>query len=105
MCGYVSFAAYVRGILAESTSRAIGLKYGDEVVQKLRVGDGIGRPIQYPYERVECDAQLIDVMFSIVCLTAPGDFLPVAVPRLWWLAIHAVVSRVVLGHYVSLNKE
>src|SRR3546814_18913848 len=78
MCGYVSFAAYVRGILAESTSRAIGIKYGDEAVKKMRVGDGIGLPIQYPYERVECEEHLIDAMSCILCPTEHGDFLPVA---------------------------
>src|SRR3546814_8772713 len=44
-------------------------------------------------------------MFCILCPTAHGDFLPVAVPRLWVLAIKDVESRVVLGHYLSLNKE
>src|SRR3546814_13346867 len=43
MCGYVSLAAYVRSILADSTSLAVRIKYGEEAVKKMRVGDGSDR--------------------------------------------------------------
>src|SRR3546814_14199617 len=44
-------------------------------------------------------------MFCILIQTTHGDIMPVIVPRLWVLVIQDVVSRVVLGYYLSFNKE
>src|SRR3546814_11686316 len=52
-----------------------------------------------------CDAHRIDAMFCILIQTTHGDIMPVIVPRLWVLVIQDVVSRVVLGYYLSFNKE
>lgn len=103
--GYASLAAYVKKILSESSARAISIKYGDDALKKMRVGDGSQRPINFPYERVECDAHHIDALFCILLTDTQGDVFPLVIPRLWVLVIKEVISRVILGYYLSLNKE
>ncbi len=103
--GYASLVTYANKILSESTSRAVAIRYGDDAAKKLRVGSGTLRPINFPYERVECDAHHIDALFCILLTNTNGDVFPLVVPRLWLLVIKDVISRVILGYYLSLNKE
>lgn len=103
--GYISLAKYVKKILAESSPRAQFIKYGENALKKMRVGDGSQRPIFRPYERVECDAHHIDALFCILLTNTEGGVFPMVLPRLWVIAITEVESRVILGHYLSLNKE
>lgn len=103
--GYTSLATHIRRIKAESSSRAVAIVYGEQAAKKLQVGDGSMRPVHFPYERVECDAHHIDAIFCILLANANGDVFPLVLPRLWILVIKDVASRVILGYYLSLNKE
>jgi len=103
--GYVSLAAYVRDILSEPTARAVFIKYGEAGLKNMRTGDGSQRPVQFPYERVECDAHHIDALFCILFPDLHGAVIPLILPRLWVIAIKEIESRAILGYYLSLNKE
>lgn len=103
--GYVSLAKHVRDILAEPTLRAAYIAHGEQGARKWRVGDGRHRPHFEVYDRVECDAHLIDALFCVLVPGGDGEVIPCVLPRLWTIVLQDVASRAVLGYHLSLNAE
>lgn len=103
--GYVSVCKYASKLLSSGTPASILAKYGEDGLKRAKTGDGTKRPVLQPYDRVECDAHLIDAIFCILAPTPDGDIIPVVLPRLWLIAIQDVASRAVLGYHLSLNRE
>lgn len=83
-------------------------RYGEEA-RRHATSTGRGEQnnsmIVRPYERVQFDGHLIDAMFAIIFHTPEGDEVIDVVDRIWLLTIIDVATRVILGYYVSLNKE
>jgi hypothetical protein len=68
-------------------------------------GDGINRPVQNPYERVEMDAHKLDGRFVVMIPQIDGGWSPRLIHRLWVVVLLEVVSRAVIGYHLSLRIE
>lgn len=102
--GYVSLATHVRHLL-QDPGRAVAGSLGTEIAKKLRSGDGINRPVNQPFERVECDAHHLDAIFCILIPSLFGELIPKVVHRLWVIVIQEITSKAILGYHLSLREE
>lgn len=68
-------------------------------------GDGINRPVQNPFDRVEMDAHKLDGRFVVMIPQIDGGWSPRLVHRLWVIVLLDVVSRAVIGYHLSLRFE
>ncbi|MBP1931947.1 hypothetical protein [Ammoniphilus resinae] len=83
-------------------------RYGEEAAQKARhtgKGEQNEPTIIRPLKRVQFDGHRIDCSIAIIFKTLEGDEIVVIMDRLWLLALIDVATRVVLGYYISYNKE
>lgn len=103
--GYMAICRYIDKVLAENPSRAAHVLGGPAAVKKMKTEDGTGRPVLRPFQRVECDSHKLDGRFVILVPTAGGEHQPKSVPRIWVTVIEEVVSRAVLGYWLSLRRE
>ncbi len=103
--GYVSLSKHVHKLIADNPQKAIAANYGHDALKKDKTSDGANRPVTRVFERVECDAHKIDAIFCILIPSLFGELIPRVVKRLWVIVIKEVVSRAVLGYYLSLNRE
>ena len=103
--GYVTVCRYVDQILKEHPRANVSCEGGANAVTKMKTGDGVDRPIFEPYFRVECDAHKRDGRFIILVPTPDGEFVERLVHRLWLIVILEVVSRAILGYYLSVRRE
>jgi hypothetical protein len=101
-----SLERYVKTLEHEHFNRA-AKRYGDEASQLARsTGIPTTAPMVIrPYERVQFDGHRIDAIFAIVYHTPEGDEIVEVLERIWLLVIIDVATRVVIGYYLSLNKE
>ena len=103
--GYATVCKYINSVLCKNP-RALAEKYGGtDLVEKLKTGDGTQRPVREFMQRVEMDAHKIDGMFCVVLPKIDGGTQEKIIHRLWVIVIIEVMSRVVLGYYLSLRKE
>jgi hypothetical protein len=102
---YSSVSSYIRKVHQQNPDRAAVVKHGRPGRVLVATGDGSKRPVIYAFERVECDAHKIDCLFCILILSPFGELIPKVFPRLWVIVIQEVVSRAVLGYYLSFSKE
>lgn len=58
-----------------------------------------------PYQRVQFDGHRVDAFFTISYKTPEGDWVTDTIERVWLLVIIDVATRVIIGYYLSLNKE
>ena len=103
--GYVSICRYVTKVLSANPEAAALALGGPDSKRKLLSGDGVDRPIQHLFERVEMDAHKIDGRFSVSIPQPTGGHMQKIVHRLWVVVIIEVVSRCVLGFHLSMRKE
>ncbi len=83
-------------------------RHGDAAARHARttgIGTRNSSVIVRPFERVQFDGHRIDVMISISFKTPEGDEITAVIERIWLLVIIDVATRVILGHYISLNRE
>ncbi|WOD14330.1 integrase core domain-containing protein [Paraburkholderia kirstenboschensis] len=102
--GYVTLSHFIDRVLAENPARARQLA-GDDAARKARGGDGTRRPLLAPFERVECDAHKLDSRMVVLVPSPHGGTEPRMIHRLWVVVLIDVVSRAVLGYYLSLRRE
>ncbi|MEN8279534.1 hypothetical protein ABFP05_16260 [Acinetobacter baumannii] len=102
--GYVSICKYIDNILLENPEKAIAIN-GPDSIKKYNTGDGVDRPIQNPFSRVEMDAHKIDGRFCILVPDISGEMIAKIVHRVWIVVIVEVFTRVVLGYHLSFGKE
>lgn len=86
----------------KKAARAIG---GPDLEKKLRSGDGVDRPVDRVFQRVEMDAHKLDGRFCILIPDAAGGHVPRIIHRIWVIVILEVVSRAVLGYFMSMGRE
>ncbi|WP_454694668.1 hypothetical protein [Achromobacter aegrifaciens] len=103
--GYFSVRRHVQGILA-ANPRALAMSQGGpDLVKKLQSGDGVERPVERFMQRVEMDAHKIDARLCVAIPRGDGSYQEKIIHRLWVVVIIEVMSRAVLGYYLSLRKE
>lgn len=102
--GYYSISRYIDQILCNNPKKAARL-IGRDVEKKLISGDGVNRPVDRVFQRVEMDAHKIDGRFCIMMPTLDGDYHPKMVYRIWVIVIIEILSRAVLGYFMSMAKE
>jgi hypothetical protein len=102
---YEALSKYAHKLIELNWERGAKARLGSAAVNTLRTGDGTGRPAFMPFQRVECDAHLIDAIFCILIPSLSGELIPKIVHRLWWIIVHEVSTSTILGHFLSMNEE
>lgn len=103
--GYVSVCKYVDAVLLNNPKLAAKVLGGPDLEKKLISGDGVGRPVEQVYQRVEMDAHKLDGRFCVMIPDNIGGHVPKIIHRIWVIVIIDVVSRAVLGYFLSMGKE
>jgi len=103
--GYGALCRYVDKTLKGNPRVAARAAGGEKLVRKLRAGDGVDRPVYRPYQRVEMDAHKLDGRFCVLIPQATGGWSPKIIHRLWVIVLIEIVTRAVLGFYLSMRRE
>lgn len=103
--GYPSLCRYTNAVLSANPVKAARLVGGPQLEKKMVSGDGINRPVQNPFERVEMDAHKLDGRFVVMIPQLDGGWIPRLIHRLWVIVLLDVVSRAVIGYHLSLRIE
>ncbi len=103
--GYSSFYRYINAALDSQPKSLAYFSGGPDLVRKLTTGDGTNRPVMRFMQRVEMDAHKIDGRFCVSIPQIGGGTQEKIVHRLWVTVLVEVVSRVVLGYYLTMRKE
>lgn len=103
--GYVTICKYIDRVLDAHPRAKVSSQGGADAVVKMRSGDGVNRPVFSPYFRVECDAHKKDGRFIVLVPSPDGGYVERLVHRLWVIVILEVVSRAVLGYFLSMRRE
>ena len=103
--GYNSICRYIDAIQKANPDKATLAIGGPDLKKKLISGDGVDRPVAKVFQRVEMDAHKIDGIFCVLLPQTAGGYVEKIVHRLWVIAIIEVVSRAVLGYFLSLRRE
>jgi hypothetical protein len=96
--GYSALVRYSRRVLSANPVKAARIVGGPQLVKKMMSGDGINRPVQNPFERVEMDAHKLDGRFIVMIPQPDGGWSPRLIHRLWVIVLLEVVSRAVIGY-------
>lgn len=103
--GYSSLRRHIGAVLDANPRRAALVSKGPDLVTKLKTGDGVDRPVNRPFQRVEMDAHKLNGRFCILMPQVHGGWLPRMVHRIWVIVLLEVVTRAVIGYYISLRRE
>lgn len=103
--GYGALRRYCDNLLLKHPRLKASKASGEDAVRKLRAGDGVDRPIDRAYQRVEMDAHKLDGRFCVLFPNNTGDWVAKIIHRLWVIVIIDVYSRAVLGYHLSLGRE
>lgn len=103
--GYHAICRYVDKVQADNPDKAARVLGGPDAERKRIAGDGVDRPVTRIFQRVEMDAHKIDGIFCVLLPHASGGYVPKVIHRLWVIVILEVISRAVLGYYLSLRFE
>lgn len=103
--GYAALLRYVDKLMSDKPVKAAGIIGGPTFAKKMQTGDGVDRPIVNPFDRVEMDAHRTDGRFVVMKPQIDGEWSPKLIHRLWVIVLLDVVSRAVIGYYLSLNFE
>lgn len=102
---YYSVRRYIDKILASDVKALANNAGGENLVRKLKTGDGSNRPVMRFMQRIEMDAHKLDGRFCVSIPDISGESKERIVYRLWVIVLVEVVSRAVIGYYFSLRKE
>lgn len=105
--GRVALWRYLSKLLKKKLLSGVLARHGKDAARILRSASGgnVEEEIVRPYQKVQFDAHRID-LFATVSMPSPyGGSVQRIIDRFWILAILEVVSRAILGYYVSLNRE
>ncbi|SCU77849.1 conserved hypothetical protein [Cupriavidus necator] len=100
-----SVAAYVRRYLPRHLAQLAEPMLGSAAAAKLRTGDGRERPSLALFERIECDAHLLDHAICVMVRHPDGHYVQRRLHRLWVVALVEVRSRAVLGYSLALGRQ
>lgn len=103
--GYSSVCRYVDRVLKADPKSLATVVGGADLALKLRTGDGTNRPVLKFMQRVEMDAHKLDGRFCVALPLMGDGYREKIVHRLWVIVIFEVVSRAVVGYYLSMRRE
>ncbi|MFM0742258.1 hypothetical protein PQQ51_33995 [Paraburkholderia xenovorans] len=103
--GYFSIRRYADSVLLNSPTSLAAQIGGPSLVAKLKTGDGTDRPVMKFMQRVEMDAHKLDGRFCVSLPLMGGGSQEKIVHRLWVIVLLEVVSRAVVGYYLSMRRE
>lgn len=103
--GYPSLCRYTNAVLSANPVKAARILGGPDLEKKMTSGNGINRPIQNAYGRVEMDAHKLDGRFVVMIPQLNGGWAPQLIHRLWVIVLIDVASRAVIGYHLSLRVE
>lgn len=103
--GYGALRRYSDKVLQSHPSIKASQSGGETAVRKLRAGDGVDRPLERVFQRVEMDAHKLDGRFCVLFPDNSDGWVARIVHRLWVTVIIEVYSRAVLGYHLSLGRE
>ncbi|WP_288841664.1 hypothetical protein [uncultured Deefgea sp.] len=103
--GYSSICRYIKNLLADNPRALANASGGPDLIKKLKTGDGTNRPTLRFMQRVEMDAHKLDGRFCVSIPLMGGGYQEKIIHRLWVIVILEVVSRVVIGYYLSIRRE
>lgn len=103
--GYTSVCRYVKVVLAANPTKGAMVEGGKDAIRKMKSGDGVDRPVERIFQRVEMDAHKLDGRFCVLFPRGDGSYAPKIVHRLWVIVLLEVVSRAVLGYLLSFRYE
>lgn len=103
--GYVSVCRYIKSVLAANPSKGTAVEGGKQAIKKMKSGDGVDRPVDRLFQRVEMDAHKLDGRFCVLFPRGDGSYAPKIIHRLWVIVLLEVMSRAVLGYYLSVRYE
>jgi hypothetical protein len=103
--GYNSVCRYIDRVLESNPRRAAEIVGGPDTAKKLMSGDGVDRPVNEIFKRVEMDAHKLDGRFCVMLPLPSGEYIPKIIHRLWVIVILEIISKAVLGYHLSLRKE
>lgn len=102
---YYSVCRFVDRLLKANPKALAEATGGPDLVRKLKTGDGTNRPVSRFLQRVEMDAHKVDGRFCVSIPILGGGCQEKIIHRLWVIVILEVVSRAVVGYYLSLRRE
>lgn len=103
--GYTSVCRYVNAVLAANPTKGAMVEGGKDARRKMKSGDGVDRPVERLFQRVEMDAHKLDGRFCVLFPRGDGSYAPNIIHRLWVIVLLEVVSRAVLGYFLSVRYE
>ena len=103
--GYVTISNFVDKVMSENPTRQREIMGGNNAIRKAKAGDGVERPHQRVFDRVECDAHKLDTRMMVLVPSPHGGVEERKIHRLWVVVIIEVASRAVLGYHLSLRRE
>lgn len=103
--GYTAICRYIVRTLAAHPVAAARVIGGPELRRKLTTGDGVDRPVERLFQRVEMDAHKLDGRFCVMIPQVTGGYLPKIIHRVWVIVIIEVTSRAVIGYHMSTARE
>jgi len=103
--GYGALRNYTDRVLAANPKTLARQQGGEKAEKKLLAGDGVDRPISRVFQRVEMDAHKTDGRFCVLMPDGSGGWVPRIIHRLWVIVILEVISRAVLGYFLSMRRE
>jgi hypothetical protein len=101
----MTICKYINHVLDSNPKQAVRVLGGPDIEKKFIAGDGVDRPVNNIFQRVEMDAHKIDGRFCVMMPTLDGDYHPKIIHRVWVIVIIEIVSRAVLGYFLSMAKE
>lgn len=103
--GYVTICGFIDKVMSENPQRQREILGGKDAIRKAKASDGVDRPRQKVFDRVECDAHKLDTRMVVMVPSPHGGVEPRKIHRLWVVVIIEVASRSVLGYHLSLRRE
>lgn len=105
--GLKSFQNYANRLLDNHFEQSVSRINDDAVkisIMTSKTSDSRKQPTD-PFERVEFDGHKIDAYFTVGYKMNNGETTNTEISRIWILVVIDVVTRCILGYYVTLNPE
>lgn len=98
---------FLRELENTRTNETAAARYSDDAARKLREDERFpSEPhILRPCQAVEFDGHRMDLHATVRIPSPLGGFVTIGIDRFWILAIIEVLTRTILGYYVTLNRE
>jgi hypothetical protein len=103
--GYGALNRYSDSLLKQHPRLIAKQSGGETAERKLRASDGVDRPTNRSFQRVEMDAHKLDGRFCVLIPDGRDGWVPRIIHRLWVTVIVETYSRAVLGYYLSMGRE